>query len=364
MKKVYIALVVIAVAIGGWLVSQKGESTIGSSADSTSPDRNVQSGVPINKVSQIPNQRDPRLIPPGTGDASNDSAIFIDEEGIENIRPASTMYASADQALQAVLKGARDFDDSILEQFTEPGRDCSWCPEFYSLVQENLLNPSTPQDQKSYLAEVLAISGRTDNIQILVDSIKNAASPTDADIYAEALELSLGDDSITRVLGEQLVSTNDTLREASVAAITNQGTLLAAELLQKHIEQRNDPDAYYAVGIGPGEFIPEESALPFVQEQVAKRDQYSPMWAKALINTGIDGVRMLFDQLEISNSPASDTALLKDAIDHVNFEDGIKELTDQIIVSSRNSAAIDFAKQIQSELIAADLDDMDGMTVP
>jgi hypothetical protein len=361
MKKASVALVVLLVAVGGWFLTQ-GRSPEDISKPSS---KDTPEGVPVNKITtQVQNQNSPRMIPGADGTISDDGITFIDEEGLENIRPAATVYASADQALQAVLKGARDFDDSILEQFTEPGNDCTWCPEFYSLVQENLLNPSTPQDQKSYLAEVLAISGRTDNVQILVDSIKNAASSTDADIYAEALELSLGDDSITRVLGEQLVTTNDTLREASVAAITNQGTLLAAELLQKHVEQRNDPDAYYSVGIGPGEFIPESSALPFVQEQVAKRDQYSPMWAKALINTGVEGVRMLFDQLELSNSPASDSALLKDAIDHVNFEDGIKELTDHVISSSQNSAAIDFAKQIQSELMAAEIDDVDGMTVP
>ncbi len=161
-----------------------------------------------------------------------------------------------------------------------------------------------------------------------------------------------------------MVTTNDTLREASVAAITNQGSLLAAELLQKHIEQKNDPDAYYSVGIGPGEFIPDASALPFVQEQVAKRDQFSTMWAKALINTGVDGVRMVFEQLEISNSPDADRALIKDAIDHVNFEDGIQELTNNVIATSKNPVAVDFAKQIQNEFAQADVEDEDGITVP
>lgn len=359
MKKVAIIVIVLGVGIAGarFFLSDK-TNNVGQNITTAGTEDADTSTVPINIISQPQGQRSAQTIPGGQ------SQIFIDEEGIENIRPAAAMYTSAQQAFDAVLKGAKDFDDSILEQFTEPGSDCSWCPQFYSLVHENLTNPATPQDQKSYLAEVLAISGRTDNIQVLVDSIKNAPSSNDADIYAEALELALGDDSITRVLGEQLVTTNDTLREASVAAITNQGSLLAAELLQKHIEQKNDPDAYYSVGIGPGEFIPDASALPFVQEQVAKRDQFSPMWAKALINTGVDGVRMVFEQLEISNSPDADRALIKDAIDHVNFEDGIQELTNNVIATSKNPVAVDFAKQIQNEFAQADVEDEDGITVP
>ena len=362
MKKVAIIIIVLGVGIAGarFFLSEKA-SNVGQNVATENKDGSDTSTVPINIISQPQGKRDAQAIPGGIG---NGNPVFTDEEGIENIRPAAAMYTSAQQAFDAVLKGAKDFDDSILEQFTEPGSDCSWCPQFYSLVHENLTNPATPQDQKSYLAEVLAISGRTDNIQVLVDSIKNAPSSNDADIYAEALELALGDDSITRVLGEQLVTTNDTLREASVAAITNQGSLLAAELLQKHIEQKNDPDAYYSVGIGPGEFIPDASALPFVQEQVAKRDQFSPMWAKALINTGVDGVRMVFEQLEISNSPDADRALIKDAIDHVNFEDGIQELTNNVIATSKNPVAVDFAKQIQNEFAQADVEDENGITVP
>lgn len=68
-----------------------------------------------------------------------------------------------------------------------------------------------------------------------------ARTNEEADIYAEAIELALGDVEITKYLANQMVSPNDTLREASVAAITNQGTLTAVELLSKHVEERGDP---------------------------------------------------------------------------------------------------------------------------
>jgi hypothetical protein len=262
------------------------------------------------------------------------------------------------------MKGAKDFDDSILEQFTEPGPDCSWCPQFYSSIQELVTNPSTPQDQKSYMAEILAISGRPDNVQVLIESIKNAPSSTEADIYAEALELTLGKDDVTKVLGDQLSTTNDTLRESSVAAITNQGTRMAAELLQKHIQERNDPDAYYSAGTGPGEFIPDEDALPYVQELVGRRDTYSPQWGKALINAGLPGLQAFFESLENSGSPESNRDLIKGAIDHVNNEDGIKELTDNVIANYRDPDAIQFAKDIQQEFAQQEAEEAEGTTEP
>jgi hypothetical protein len=104
------------------------------------------------------------------------------------------------------------------------------------------------------------------------------------------------------------------------------------------------------VGIGPGEFIPDEEALPFVQEQVQKRDQYSAAWAKSLVNAGLPGLQSLFEQLENSNNPESDRALVKDVLDHVNYEDGIKETVDNVIANSRNPEAVNLAKQIQAEM--------------
>jgi hypothetical protein len=286
------------------------------------------------------------------------------EETIDDIKPAAEAYRSAEEAFAAALKGSKEFDDSILEQFTEPGPECSWCPQFYASVQETVMNPNTPQDQKSYMAELLAISGRAENVQALVDGIKNAPNSNDADLFAEALELTLGKEDVTRVLGDQLASTNDTLREASVAAITNQGTRVAAEILQKHIQERNDPDAYYSDGIGPGEFIPDEEALPFVQELVQKRDQFSPVWAKSLINAGLPGLQNLFEQLEGSTNYDSDRALIKDALSHVNYEDGIKEVVDNVIANNRSPVAVEFAKQIEAELLQQENEDAEGTTEP
>lgn len=356
MKKVVSLLVILGAAgAGWWFFNNQGDKAYFNNTSLQQP----EAGATATEKNTGPASTGSRDAAVNTTTQGSSAA-----EGPDEIKPAAQAFASAEEAFAAVVKGAKDFDDSVLEQFTEPGADCSWCPAFYASVQELALNPNTPQDQKSYMAEVLAISGRPDNIQTLVEAIKNAPNSTEADLFAEALELTLGKDEVTKVLGEQLSTTNDTLREASVAAITNQGTRYAAELLQKHIQERNDPDAYYSVGIGPGEFIPDEEALPFVLEQVQKRDQYSGAWAKALINAGLPGLQSLFEQLENSSNGDADRALIKDALAHVNFEDGIKEMTDNVIANNRSPIAVDFARQIQAEITEQESEETEGTTEP
>jgi hypothetical protein len=270
----------------------------------------------------------------------------------EVLKSAADSYRSAEEALNALLKGAKEYDDSILEQFTQPGPDCTWCAELYSNVRAMVIDPATSPEQKSYLAEILAISGRTENVQALLDGISSASSKEEADLFAEALELTLGGEDVTALLGQSLASQNEQLRESSVAALTNQGTRQAAEILIKEVLQRGDPDGYYSRGVGPGEFIPNEEAIPPFQELVQRRDEYSHLGVKALINSGLGGLRLVFDELE--NTPNLDTAraMLKDAPAHVNYEDGLREVVDGVIQRNRNPVAVQFAQDVKKDLDA------------
>ena len=363
MKKI-LPVVLVAVLIGGWWMTRSPQqettttSTETASRSASSSSSATTSNQPINigGFERRDSSNNPNI---GTGAA--DSA---EEEAGEQIKPAAEAYTSAEEALAAVMKGSKDFDDTILEQFTEPGEDCSWCPQFYASIRDLANNPNTPQDQKSYLSELLAISGRVENIQSLTDSIKNAKSSTEADIYAEALELTLGKDDVTQFLGDQLSTSNDTLREASVAAVTNQGSRLAVEILSKHVKEMGDPDAYCSVGIGPCEVIPDADARPMVAELVQRRDEMSPAWAKSLINSGNEGLSDLFVILESSNNPDADRALLKGALDHVNYEDGTKEIFENWIATSKNPAAIEFAKENLQNISEQDIEADEGTVEP
>ena len=285
-----------------------------------------------------------------------------DEEGTvdADVQPASRAYKNAEEALAAVKKGAADYDDTILEQFTQPGEDCTWCPEFYKGIREMLGAPGISPDQLSYYSELLAISGRLDNVQALVDGIKNPASEEQAEAYAEALELTVGKDNVVQYLSDQLGNTDERLREASVAAITNQGSRLAAEILYKNTVDRGDPDGYYSLGIGLGEFVPDEDSLPYLEGLVDKRDQYSHLAVKALLNSGLDGLKMVFDSLSSSNNPDFDRQMLTDAVDHVNYEEDIEAYLKQQVSSQANPALKDFAQKALDSMKESQATDTDN----
>ena len=91
-------------------------------------------------------------------------------------------------------------NDLILDQFTEPGQNCTWCNDFYGQLRDLIFSPDTKADQKSYFAEILAISGRVENVKTLVDAITSAKSQDEADSFAEALELTIGKDDVVKIL--------------------------------------------------------------------------------------------------------------------------------------------------------------------
>jgi hypothetical protein len=346
MNKIIPFLLVLGVIAGVWFYSTSRQQS-----PSTSPTAS-SSGVPGSSgVTPPPDGASPVGVKSGAQGGSSTAPATLLEDGEEfpDVKPAADSFQSADEALAAVLKAAKDYDDSVLEQFTKPGEDCTWCPEFYASVKDMILGADTPADQKSYLAEILAISGRVENVQSLVEAVKSAKTSDEGDLFSEALELSVGGDDVTKYLGDQMTSTNETLRESSVAAVTNQGSLTAAELLIKHTTERGDPDGYYSLGIGLGEFIPTEEAVPALQAMVQKRDQYSHLAVKALINSGMDGLRTVFDDLETSKDPEADRRMLKDAIDHVNFEDGLEEYLRKKIEVSKQPVVTEFAKRILDE---------------
>ena len=340
MKKLIPLLTLILAASGAYILFSREKDT---SSPSTTSATTTFSDSALNRGESTPAPKAEPISIVNKGDATSDGAT---EEEEEQIKPAADAYPSAEEALAAVLKGSKDYDDSILEQFTTPDQSCSWCPEFYSSVRDLATNSNTPQEQRSYLAEILAISGRLENVQLLAESIKNAPSNDAKDLYAEALELSMGKDDVGQFLGEQMNATDDTLREASVAALTNQGTKTAAELLINNLREKGDTHGYYALGMGLGEFIPDEDAIPVVQDYVHSRGPDADQGVKALLNAGLPGVRAVFDELEHSTNPEADLPLIKGALDHINMEDGLVDVANEVISRNQNTTAVSWARQI------------------
>ncbi len=275
-----------------------------------------------------------------------------------DLRPATEIYANDREALEAVLRAAEDYDDIVLEQFVNLGEECSWCPGFYNSVKDIMFAPDTDEEKRSYLAEILAVSGRLENIKALVEAIETSRGE-DAEIYAEALELSEGGDQIIRFLADQLNTENELLKEASVAAITGQGSRLAAETLYNHTVESGSVDGYYDLGIGLGELVPDAEALPYLQELALRRDQYSHLAIKALLNSGLDGLRIVFDVLTNSPNIEADRSMLRDAIDHVVYEEEIETYVKQIAQNSNQPIVQEFAREILEDFALEEEDDLE-----
>lgn len=278
-----------------------------------------------------------------TSDQDSDSTG--DDESVDEVKPLATAYKSADEALEALKKGSKDYDDMLLEQFSNPGDDCTFCTELYSKIKDLLKGTELPNDQKSYMAEILAISGKVENVQSLIDGLKGSTKAEDKEVYSAALELVSGGDKVVKFLGDNLKTDNSELQESVVAALTNQGSALAFDTMMKHVVEKGDPDGYYSLGIGPGEMILDETALSKAQEIAQKRDAFAPLAVKALLNSGIGGLRIVMDILGNSSDPESDQKLLKDAVEHVNYDEQVEQyLKDK--ANSSNASVRDFATKI------------------
>lgn len=261
-------------------------------------------------------------------------------------RPAAEIYKNAQEALAALQKGVEDYDDIILEQFTLPGEDCAFCPELYREVTALMLKEEASEDEKAYYSELLAISGRPENIETLTNAIRDAANEDNAEIFAESLELTLGGDNVVELLSNFLEDKNELLQESSVAAITNQGSKFAAQTLYERAVRRKDPNGDYNLGIGLGEMIPDESTLPYLQELTLKKDEYSHMAVKSLLNYGYDGVVLVFDALTNSTNPEQDKKILVDAIDHVGYEEATMDYLKEVLARNPSPVVAQLAQDI------------------
>lgn len=364
MKKLLPLFLCLVVVVVGFVVFRSSETDTSQNKDSSSApppgssDNNSGPGP-----GSPPNIRDGMVKDIQAGNLGINKAPSTGEEneGVDDFddRSATEIYRSAAEALAAIKEGAKDYDDLVLEQFTDLGEGCTWCEPFYQEVKGLLLAADTKEDQKSYYAEVLAISGRLDNIQTLVDAIKQAPNTDTAELYAEALELASGNQEVTAFLSEQLSTTNELLREATVAAITNQGSRAAIETLYKHTAEKGDPDGYYSIGIGLGEVVPEPEALPLLQELMMKRDSYAHLPTKALLNSGLDGVKIVFDVLNSSKNADFDREMVKGASEHVNYDEETVEFLKQVANSSKQPVAVQFAKDILDDFALEEGDEED-----
>jgi hypothetical protein len=293
-----------------------------------------------------------------TSDANSELNTVEDE-----IKPAAELYASADAALAAVKAASKEYDDLVIEQFVEPDQACSWCNEFYAKLAETMTSDATNNDERSYFAEILAVSGKVDNVNTLVKAAEGAKDSEQKDAYAEALEMTVGDDEVVRYFSDHLGTEDSGLKESMLAAVTNHGSRLAVDVLYQETVKNDDPDGYYSIGIGLGEMIPDDDTIPYLQELASKRDKFSHLAVKALLNQGDKGLKTVVTMLEQGGDEAGNKQLLKDAVDHVAYEDTTSAYLEDLAKNSKNPVIVEFSKEALKEIDSADEDlDIDIQT--
>lgn len=341
MRKIIAPLLLLCVVVLGFLIFYKSnQDTLDLSHNNPQEQATSEAGMQLR--SGMPESRNYSDLN-STSSANPEDAFDL---------PATQVYHSAQEALAAVVKGANTYDDVILDQFVDLGPGCSWCNEFYDSVKALVFDKSADQDERAYLAEIMAISGRTENAQLLIDALKQAGSDDDSDLYSESVELIYASNpEIMNLLSQELNSDNEVLQESVLAAITDAPlSTQAAEVLYNYTVKKGDPDGDYSIGLGLGELVPDNDTLPYLKDKALKRDQYSHLAIKAMLNNGLDGLKEVVDVLTNSKDAEFDRQMLKDAPDHVLYEDDIQTYLEDVAEKAKDPVILEFAKQVLSEL--------------
>ena len=277
---------------------------------------------------------------------SHDANLFASD-----IIPANRAYQSAAGAMDKILASADDYDDIVLEQFAELPDSCEWCNELYENVKEEML-ATEDENLKSYLAELLAITGKEKNLETIFNAYNESDDDNSRDAYLEALEFTAGDDNLVEFLSTKLATINgdELLRESTIAAISNHGSRNAIEALYQETVKSGDSDGFYALGMGIGEIIPNDDSLPYLVELAEKKDDYSHLAIKALINQGDQGLREAINVIEGSSDSALNQKLLTDALDHVSFDEETENYIKEVQKTTQSPDVKAFADEIIADM--------------
>jgi hypothetical protein len=358
-KGIILALVVgLLVGVAAWLSSRPDNVAIPTANNTTNSTAKseVSNSTATDSGSTTASKTESTSAQASNQNATNTKTLEDEEEYLEEVKPATEVYANATEALEAVKNGAQRYDDLVLEQFVGL-KDCAWCPEFFDGVKELMLAQSSDNDLKSYSAEILALSGSVDNVNSLFDALDKAEEGDAGNLYAEAIELAYGDDQLVTYLNDKLSSDNKTVKEAALAAMTNHDSPSAIDAMYKATTASNDPDGFYSQGLGLGEMIPSEESLTPLTDIAKKNDQYSHLAIKSLLNYGVDGLKIV--QTVVSDlDDASVSKLLENAVDHVSFDGDVKQMAQTGSQSAKTDSEKKFWAAVLEEIKLGEEDEL------
>ncbi|MCS6893746.1 MAG: hypothetical protein NZO16_04165, partial [Deltaproteobacteria bacterium] len=300
MNRLVLVLIILALAVGGYILFVKSKEEITSQTEPTSA-------------------------------TENQGAEKIEEIGLNQVKQASERFTSADSAFQAAKEAVKNYDLEFIESFTLP-INCAWCDEFYEKVKNELLTANLSGEEKSFYAELLTVSGRVPNIEFVVQAYLNAKNDTEKEAYLNALELTVANEEIVDWLGANVTAQQDiSLRDSLLSALTNQDSQKAIEFLYSHLIQQENPDADAQKGLGLSEAVPSDESLQFLIDKLKTSDpKYQRFVAASVLNNGLEGLKRFIDFLD-TDAGKNLSQHFQSLADHVPFDDEIENYLKEVI---------------------------------
>lgn len=312
---------------------------------STSIGKQILEGVGISS----PNESELILAPPG--------ALAELFNSVSGSAPSASVDQVSQQAIALLKQAAQTNDREIYKQIASLPKGCRGCSEFFEQTRSVFADKALNYDQRLFLAGALAASGDSANQSFLVGEIRKAANdPASAELSAAALARQLErqqqggpiSDDVIDDLSNDLGEENPYLRDAALSILTRQGSLEAAQALYNYTLENQDRDGFYRQGMGLGHIKPSQEAFPFLRDLVRRRDQFSHLAVKALLNAGQDGISEVISLLGEVDGPKPDKGLLQNAVDHVPVYGAALRQMDSLRASP-NSNIRELAQQVVRE---------------
>jgi len=258
----------------------------------------------------------------------------------------------AKEAFSLMADAASRNDQKFLNEIPKDDENCPWCDEFYSLTRQELGNSELSSDLRSFFARALAKSGNPQNVNAVAELMQ--ASATQGELgtpvtYGQALEdVELEPEQVDEI-SAGLNSPNPYLVDMVVSILTKQGTLEAAERLYQHTTEVGDPDGYHRDGNGLGFMHPQPEAIPYLEELVRQRDQFSHLAVKALLNSGPEGIDRVVALLAESSDYQTSRRMLLSASDHIPTDPATLQHMQMLATSAKDRAVKEMARTVLKE---------------
>jgi hypothetical protein len=256
--------------------------------------------VPVegqNKSQVDPSRKtEERTEPPKASKPPPQAAIKAEMRG--HMGQAARIYSTAEQALPFVEEFLSTGLTETLAEFTGIQGDCSWCAELFQQLGDMIADTSTPEEERFRAAMLLSGTARVEAAEVLIEKAEQDPTFGVRTVLFESLARVPPTPEIIALYNQKLQDNDaEKIREALVAALGFGRSLEAAQALYRDITLHNDTDGFARDRIGLAYFNADANALPYIRSLVEKRDEFSPLAFRSLLNSGEEGLRTALDVL-------------------------------------------------------------------